>query len=43
MLCAVAYALRPNLVREPDAGKPYVRFGERERETEYGRGPTHRP
>ena len=26
-----------NLVREPDAGKPHVRFDERDVETEYGR------
>jgi hypothetical protein len=31
-----AHALRMNLVREPDAGKPHVRFDEREVETEHG-------
>ncbi len=38
-LCAseTAHALRMNLVREPDAGKPHVRFDEREVETEYGK------
>ncbi len=37
-LCAseTAHALRTNLVREPDAGKPHVRFDEREVETEHG-------
>ncbi len=34
--CEPAYALRPNLIREPDAGDPHVRFDEREVETEYG-------
>jgi len=29
-------ALRKNLVREPDAGNPHVRFDEREVETEHG-------
>jgi hypothetical protein len=29
--------LRKNLVREPDAGNPHVRFDEREVETEHGR------
>ena len=32
--CGRAHALRPNLVREPDAGKPHVRFDERGWETE---------
>ncbi len=31
-----AHALRKNLVREPDAGNPHVRFDERGRETEHG-------
>ncbi len=31
-----AQALRMNLVREPDAGNPHVRFDEREVETEHG-------
>ncbi len=31
-----AQAFRMNLVREPDAGNPHVRFDEREVETEYG-------
>ncbi len=37
-LCAseTAQAFRMNLVREPDAGNPHVRFDEREVETEYG-------
>ncbi len=37
-LCAseTAHAFRMNLVREPDAGNPHVRFDEREVETEYG-------
>ena len=35
--CEVAHALRKNLVREPDAGNPHVRFDEREVETEHGR------
>ncbi len=30
-------AFRMNLVREPDAGNPHVRFDEREVETEYGK------
>ncbi len=32
-----AQALRMNLVREPDAGDPHVRFDERDVETENGR------
>ena len=32
--CTLAHALRKNLVREPDAGDPHVRFDERGRETE---------
>ena len=32
--CDFAHALRKNLVREPDAGNPHVRFDERGRETE---------
>ena len=28
--------MRKNLVREPDAGDPHVRFDERGRETEHG-------
>ena len=28
--------MRMNLVREPDAGKPHVRFDERDVETEHG-------
>ncbi len=32
-----AQAFRMNLVREPDAGNPHVRFDEREVETEYGK------
>ena len=37
-LCAseTAQAFRMNLVREPDAGNPHVRFDERDVETEYG-------
>ena len=34
--CTLAQALRKNLVREPDAGDPHVRFDERGRETEHG-------
>ena len=30
------HALRKNLIREPDAGNPHVRFDERDVETEYG-------
>ncbi len=38
-LCASesVQALRTNLVREPDAGNPHVRFDEREVETEQGK------
>ncbi len=38
-LCAseTAQAFRMNLVREPDAGNPHVRFDEREVETEHGK------
>ncbi len=32
-----AQAFRMNLVREPDAGNPHVRFDEREVETEHGK------
>ncbi len=32
-----AQAFRMNLVREPDAGNPHVRFDEREVETEQGK------
>ena len=38
----LAQALKKNLVREPDAGNPQVRFDEREVETEYG-GDTEAP
>ena len=34
--CDHAQALRMNLIREPDAGKPHVRFDERAVETGYG-------
>ncbi len=38
-LCAseTAQAFRMNLVRDPDAGNPHVRFDEREVETEHGK------
>ena len=38
-LCAseTAQAFRMNLVREPDAGNPHVRFDEREVETGHGK------
>ena len=32
----LVHAFRKNLVREPDAGNPHVRFDERGRETEHG-------
>ena len=38
----LAQALKKNLVREPDAGNPHVRFDEREVETEHG-GDTEAP
>ena len=34
--CDHAQALRMNLIREPDAGKPHVRFDERAVETGHG-------